>query len=96
MQKVLDKCLTPTTEMITNLIEIENAHINPEHPDFVGGADSLLGLFERDDDKPSNKPVQGQPRNYPLVDKSKKPAMDNQFSVIDEEDKEEEESKEGN
>ena len=46
MEGVLDKCLTPTTEMIANLIEIENAHINTNHPDFVGYADSLLNLFQ--------------------------------------------------
>ena len=45
MEMVLDKCLTPTTEMIINLIEIENAHINTNHPDFVGSADTLLNLF---------------------------------------------------
>lgn len=45
MESVLDQCLTPTTEMIANLIEIENAHINTNHPDFVGSADSLLNLF---------------------------------------------------
>jgi dynamin 1-like protein len=45
MESVLDKCLTPTTEMIANLIEIENAHINTNHPDFIGSADSILNLF---------------------------------------------------
>jgi dynamin 1-like protein len=50
MESVLDKCLTPTTEMIANLIEIENAHINTNHPDFVGGADSLLNLFSSEMD----------------------------------------------
>ena len=45
MEGVLDKCLNPTTEMIANLIEIENAHINTNHPDFIGSADSLLNLF---------------------------------------------------
>jgi dynamin 1-like protein len=48
MENVLDKCLTPTTEMIMNLMEIENANINTNHPDFVGSADSLLNLFQDD------------------------------------------------
>ena len=58
MEQVLDKCLTPTTEMIANLIEIENAHINTNHPDFVGSADSLLNLFaaENDQDPPGDDP----------------------------------------
>ena len=51
MEGVLDKCLTPTTEMIANLVEIENAHINTNHPDFIGSADSLLNLFQVDDDE---------------------------------------------
>lgn len=56
MEGVLDKCLTPTTEMIANLIEIENAHINTNHPDFVGSADSLLNLFATDNDPSDDKP----------------------------------------
>lgn len=48
MESVLDQCLTPTQEMIANLVEIENAHINTNHPDFVGSADSLLNLFAND------------------------------------------------
>lgn len=48
MENVLDKCMTPTTEMIMNLMEIENAVINTNHPDFVGSADSLLNLFSDD------------------------------------------------
>ena len=47
MESVLDKCLTPTTVMIIQLIEIENAHLNTNHPDFVGSADSLLGMFSQ-------------------------------------------------
>ena len=51
METVLDKCLTPTTEMIVQLIEIENSHINTNHPDFVSSADLMLNLFssERSD-----------------------------------------------
>lgn len=48
MENVLDQCLTPTTEMIMNLIEVENALINTNHPDFVGGADSLLNMFQNE------------------------------------------------
>ena len=45
MEEVLDQCLHPTTEMIISLIEIHNAHININHPDFIGGSDSLMNLF---------------------------------------------------
>lgn len=51
MESVLDRCLTPTTEMIANLIEIENSHINTNHPDFVGSADSLMNLFSNEQDE---------------------------------------------
>ncbi len=52
MENVLDKCLTPTCEMIMNIMEIENALINTNHPDFVGSADSLLNLFKDDAEEP--------------------------------------------
>lgn len=45
MESVLNECLSPTNEMILNLIEIETSLINTNHPDFVGSADSLLNLF---------------------------------------------------
>ena len=45
MESVLNECLNPTTDMITNLIEIETSLINTNHPDFIGSADSLLNLF---------------------------------------------------
>ena len=61
MESVLDKCLTPTTEMIANLVEIENAHINTNHPDFVGSADSLLNLFSNDQDQDDSDGEQGPP-----------------------------------
>jgi len=62
MESVLDKCLTPTTEMIANLIEIENAHINTNHPDFVGSADSLLNLFSNEQDQDNSNEDKAQPR----------------------------------
>ena len=46
MEAVLDKCLTPTNEIILNLIEIENAHINTNHPDFVTRSDAIMNLFQ--------------------------------------------------
>lgn len=46
MESVLNDCLTPTNEMILNLIEIETSLINTNHPDFIGSADSLLNLFQ--------------------------------------------------
>jgi|APSaa5957512535_1039671.scaffolds.fasta_scaffold90903_1 dynamin 1-like protein len=67
MERVLDKCLTPTTEMIVSLIEIENAHINTNHPDFVGSADSILNLFATDAETENETE-----KNFSLI-KSKQP-----------------------
>ena len=81
MENVLDKCLSPTTEMIMNLFEIENATINTNHPDFVGSADSLLNLFQAGDDEGGSNMVQseavdadGNPisKTYSLLNKERK------------------------
>lgn len=76
MEIVLDKCLTPTTDMIMNLMEVENAFINTNHPDFVGSADSLLNLFQppEDSDNSSNGEQEGQekaPKTFSLLSKNK-------------------------
>lgn len=49
MESVLDNCLSPTNDMILDLIEIETSLINTNHPDFIGSADSLLNLFAEQD-----------------------------------------------
>ena len=70
MEKVLDQCLTPTTEMIINLIEIENAHINTNHPDFVGSADTLLNLFQGEQEvQESDNFFSDQLKSHTLFDK---------------------------
>ena len=40
--------------MIMDLLEIENSLINTNHPDFIGSADSLLNLFQADEDGERN------------------------------------------
>ena len=50
MEEVLDQCLQPTLDMIVSLIEIQNAHVNINHPDFIGGSESIMNLFQIDDD----------------------------------------------
>jgi hypothetical protein len=57
MEHVLDKCLTPTTDMIIQLIEIENAHINTNRPDFIGSADTLLNIFSADKQEQEERPA---------------------------------------
>jgi hypothetical protein len=86
MEQVLDKCMTPTTDMIIQLIEIENAHINTNHPDFVGSADTLLNLFagERDnadhdegfEDKQKPISLINKNQNGPSKDKQQNPKED--------------------
>lgn len=70
MEIVLDKCLTPTTDMIMNLMEVENAFINTNHPDFVGSADSLLNLFQPPDEDSESGEQEGQenaPKTFSLL-----------------------------
>lgn len=73
MENVLDKCLTPTCEMIMNIMEIENALINTNHPDFVGSADSLLNLFKEDAESAGSTEEQ---KTYSLFNRSKKDKKD--------------------
>jgi hypothetical protein len=68
MENVLDKCLTPTCEMIMNIMEIENALINTNHPDFVGSADSLLNLFKDEADSQGEEEEQ---KAYTLFNRKK-------------------------
>ena len=73
MENVLDKCLTPTCEMIMNIMEIENALINTNHPDFVGSADSLLNLFKDDtEEQQSETGDESDKKNYSLFNRKQK------------------------
>jgi len=74
MEQVLDKCLTPTTDMIIQLIEIENAFINTNHPDFVGSADALLNMFHRDTDEPDDDNLSETQKPISLINKGSTPA----------------------
>lgn len=38
---LLRKCLKPTLKLIGNLVEVEQAYINIQHPDFIGGSAAL-------------------------------------------------------
>jgi dynamin 1-like protein len=53
MDVVLLKCLNPTNQMIKNLIAIEDSFINTNHPDFMGGANSMLSIFQSESEPPS-------------------------------------------
>jgi len=44
---LLQKCRDPTKKMISNLVAIELAYINTNHPDFIGGGGAINSIFER-------------------------------------------------
>jgi len=46
MCAMLMKQLRPTNEMVKQLIVIEDAYINTYHPDFMGGANAMINVFD--------------------------------------------------
>jgi len=46
MFNLLQKCLDPTNTMVKNLVRIQDAYINTYHPDFMGGANSIMNVFD--------------------------------------------------
>jgi hypothetical protein len=69
MESVLNNCLGPTNEMILNMIEIETSLINTNHPDFIGSADSLLNLFQDNDQKLREESAQEENKQFSLIKK---------------------------
>ncbi|EEA08514.1 dynamin family protein [Cryptosporidium muris RN66] len=47
VNNLLDNSLRPTNEAIINLINMELAYINTNHPDFIGGAVALSNIFDK-------------------------------------------------
>jgi len=45
-RKVIKRCWQPTNSMVTNVIKIELAHVNVDHPDFIGGSGAMSRLQE--------------------------------------------------
>jgi dynamin 1-like protein len=69
MESVLNNCLGPTNEMILNMIEIETSLINTNHPDFIGSADSLLNLFQDNDQKLREESEEEDNKQFSLIKK---------------------------
>ncbi|KAL0208458.1 hypothetical protein P9112_011045 [Eukaryota sp. TZLM1-RC] len=44
---LLRKCLTPTKKMISDLIKIELAYVNTNHPDFLGASGAINSLVDQ-------------------------------------------------
>ena len=45
IHNMLRERLSPTQDMITDLIKIELAYINTNHPDFIGGSRAVAQVF---------------------------------------------------
>jgi hypothetical protein len=57
MYGLLSKALSPTNQMIKNLIVIEDAYINTSHPDFMGGAAAMINVFDPANYTQKKKPM---------------------------------------
>lgn len=55
MYSLLTKCLYPTNTMVKNLVIIEDSYINTHHPDFMGGANAMLNVFDPKNYKDKNE-----------------------------------------
>jgi len=55
VNRLLRQCVTPTQQMINNLINIELCYINTSHPDFIGGKSAVAQM-----NKKMTKDAQGQ------------------------------------
>lgn len=57
----------PLKDFIRNLISIELAYVNTNHPDFFGGGQTALMLLEKlkNQNQAQQQPVQSLPQNLP-------------------------------
>lgn len=61
LSELLNELLLPTKQMIKNLIAVEDAYINVNHPDFILARDATLNIFKRNNDPPSSDNVFAKP-----------------------------------
>eukprot|EP00823_Brevimastigomonas_motovehiculus_P005625 TRINITY_DN4181_c0_g1_i1.p1 TRINITY_DN4181_c0_g1~~TRINITY_DN4181_c0_g1_i1.p1 ORF type:complete len:427 (-),score=113.72 TRINITY_DN4181_c0_g1_i1:307-1587(-) len=47
VRSLLERRLKPTKTMITNLVHIELAYINTNHPDFIGGSKAISSMMDK-------------------------------------------------
>eukprot|EP00930_Biecheleria_cincta_P100897 TRINITY_DN92527_c0_g1_i1.p1 TRINITY_DN92527_c0_g1~~TRINITY_DN92527_c0_g1_i1.p1 ORF type:complete len:698 (+),score=124.09 TRINITY_DN92527_c0_g1_i1:59-2152(+) len=80
--RVIQRCLQPTNQMVSNLIRIEREYINVDHPDFIGGVRAMSFVQEAELElPPAAVPSDGQdgssqlaaPRHEPPKAKSEDP-----------------------
>jgi len=46
MYGLLGRQLEPANQQVKNLIKIQDAYINTYHPDFMGGSNSIVNVFD--------------------------------------------------
>jgi dynamin 1-like protein len=54
MGELLHQCIGPSEEMIRDLIKIEDAYINVNHPDVLSGTSAILGLMPNEQAQPKD------------------------------------------
>ena len=60
---LIRKRLGPTKQMVSNLIEIELAYVNTNHPDFIGGTNAISLLTEKEEEKLQLEPLDKRQSN---------------------------------
>eukprot|EP01119_Soliformovum_irregulare_P001273 TRINITY_DN109_c1_g1_i1.p1 TRINITY_DN109_c1_g1~~TRINITY_DN109_c1_g1_i1.p1 ORF type:complete len:741 (+),score=223.79 TRINITY_DN109_c1_g1_i1:225-2447(+) len=63
---MLNKYKMPTKDMISNLISVELAFINTNHPDFVGGDGAITAILEKMSKAESERQAAANPPQQPL------------------------------
>jgi len=46
MNGLLERQLEPANQQVKNLVRIQDAYINTYHPDFMGGSNSIVNVFD--------------------------------------------------
>ena len=46
MNNLLERQLEPANQQVKNLVRIQDAYINTYHPDFMGGSNSIMNVFD--------------------------------------------------
>ena len=46
MNGLLERQLEPANQQVRNLVRIQDAYINTYHPDFMGGSNSIVNVFD--------------------------------------------------
>jgi len=81
VNNLLRECKIPCKEMVKSLLNIEMAHINTNHPDFIGGGNAIaqmLGLKV----PPGNAPLELQVQYQKEVELAQKQRTDRKRQIV--------------